>query len=166
MICMPLGLYATYSPIDNYEVYSKLATPYDLVGGKYKKSPFIDYSLGRRIFSTSGDLYKWGLEMLNPTQISKESHQTILTNHLRDINAQISYGYGWVIFDGQGDYRMGNVDLKGNYFIHGGATDGYRSILIVYNEGQYIISLLGNIGDQIDELATIERILKILTLER
>ena len=163
MVCQPLGLDRTYNPVDNYRVYPQLAEPYQWDGNEYVKSPFIDYSIGRRIFSTTEDLYKWGAEVANPTLLSSESNQLILTNHIKDLNQSVSYGYGWAVFDGGGDYQMGRLDIDGNYAIHGGSTDGYRSILVIYEGGEGILSLLTNIGDRFDELETAERILKILT---
>ncbi|MEO9869569.1 serine hydrolase domain-containing protein [Ekhidna sp.] len=165
MICKPLGLVSTFTPVDNYHTYPLLAEAYDYKEGIFLESPFIDYSLGRRIFSTSEDLVKWGIENSNPTLISNESNNWILRNHIGNLNPTISYGYGWVVFDGEGDYRMGKLDVPGNYVIHGGSTDGYRSLLIIYNGGEWIISLLGNIGDQINELKTGDDILKILIKE-
>ena len=163
MICKPLGLKQTYAPLDNYQVYTNVATPYQYKEEEFFESPFIDYSLGRRIFSTTSDLYWWGREMQDPTLISRASQQLMLTNHLPEINSEVSYGYGWVVFDGLGTYRMGKMDVTGNYIIHGGATDGYRALLVVYEEGEWIVSILGNTGRMVDELRTGEQILKILT---
>lgn len=162
MICKPLGLSNTYAPIDNYKIYPRLALPYDLMNGEFQKSPFMDYSLGRRIFSTAEDLNRWGIEMSLPTLISDESHRSIVTNHLTEINSEISYGYGWAVFDGKKDYAMGRMDVDGKYIIHGGETDGYKSLLIVYESGEWIVSLVGNIGDQINELEMGEDLMKIL----
>lgn len=162
MICKPLGLTNTYTPIDNYKIYPRLAVPYDFVNGEFQKSPFIDYSLGRRIFSTADDLIKWGIEMSLPTLISDESHRRIAANHLAEISSEISYGYGWAIFDGKKDYAMGRMNVEGKYIIHGGETDGYKSLLIVYENGEWIVSLVGNIGDQINELEMGEDLMKLL----
>lgn len=162
MICRPLKLENTYAPLNNRIVYDRLAASYQLQEGKYEKSPFIDYSIGRRIFSTTKDLYKWGKEVSAPQLISNESQQKLLTNHIKALNPSISYGYGWAVFDGKGEYEMGKLNIPGEYVIHGGATDGYRSLLIIYNGGEWTIALLGNIGSQFNELETAEKILKIL----
>ena len=109
MICKPLNMDQTYAAKDNYMIYPRLAKAYDQVEGSFQKSPFIDYSLGRRIFSTSADLYKWGKEVANPTLISNESNNVILTNHIGSINPSVSYGYGWAVFDGGGGLPDGEV---------------------------------------------------------
>ena len=163
MICKPLGLSNTYSPMDNYKLYPRLALPYDFVKDEFQRSPFIDYSLGRRIFSTADDLIKWGMEMSEPTLITNNSLQNITTNHLSELSQKISYGYGWVVFDGRKDYAMGRLNVQGPYIIHGGSTDGYKSLLVVYNGGEWIVSLVGNTGDQIDELKMGEDLMKLLT---
>lgn len=162
MICQPLGLSETYAPVDNYTIYPRVALPYENVDGTYQRSAFIDYSLGRRIFSTASDLYKWGKENQSPTLIAEESKKQIQSNHIGSLNPQVSYGYGWVVFDGNGEYKMGRLNLPKKYLIHGGATDGYRSLLLIYNEGEWIVSLTGNIGDQINELKMVEELMNIL----
>lgn len=162
MICKPLNLENTYSPLDNYIQYDRLASSYQMEGETYIKSPFIDYSIGRRIFSTSEDLYAWGLEMINPTLISDTSNQKILTNHTEKIDSSISYGYGWVIFDGKADYKMGKLDVDSTYIIHGGSTDGFRSLLTIYNKGEWIVASLSNTGDQTDHMEITEKILNTL----
>ncbi|NQZ76914.1 MAG: serine hydrolase, partial [Ekhidna sp.] len=163
MICQPLGLSDTYSPKNNYEIYERVAKAYDFRDGRYQKSPFIDYSLGRRIFSTAADMYVWGRELANPSLISEASTSQIFTNHLQSLDPSMSYGYGWVVFDGMGDYRIGKMDIPGNYAVHGGSTDGYRSIMVIYEGGEWILSLVGNIGDQMNELRIAEEILTILS---
>lgn len=162
MICKPLGLNNTYSPANNAALYERIASSYLPVGQEFTKSPFIDYSLGRRIFSTSEDLQKWAREMMEPTLISDDLHASMLSNQIGQLNPDISYGYGWAVFDGKGDYQMGKMDLSGRYILHGGATDGYRSLLTMYEDGEWIISHLSNIGDRVNELQLTEDLLKIL----
>ncbi|WP_462248398.1 serine hydrolase domain-containing protein [Ekhidna sp.] len=163
MICQPLGLSNTYAPLNNDIIYPRLAKSYLKAEGTFVESPFIDYSLGRRIFSTSVDLTKWGQEMVNPTLVSKELVDEMMTNHIKEINPNITYGFGWAVFDGLGDYQMGKLDVKSEYVIHGGATDGYRSLVTIYNNGEWIISHLTNIGEEANELEITEQVLTILT---
>ena len=103
--------------------------------------------------------------MLDPTLISIESRDLILTNHIGELNPEVSYGYGWAIIDSESNARMGRMNVPGNYFIHGGATDGYRSLLTVCKDGEWIVAHLTNIGERANELAITESILNLLINE-
>ncbi|WP_200975044.1 serine hydrolase [Echinicola sp. 20G] len=164
-ICQPLGLENTYSTTSNETIFPELAEAYNWNpdSKSWIKNNFIDLSLGRRIFSTSEDLYKWAKAMNNNQLLSPASLQQMQTNHLAHLTDQIAYGYGWAIFDRKGHYKMGNLDLPQPYIIHGGATEGYKSMLINIDHGTYIVAFLSNVGDQTNEMTLAKKIAHILT---
>lgn len=163
-IIEPLSLKHTFSTVSNTAVFENLveAYNYDSKGDRWNRNQFIDLTIGRRIFSTAYDLYLWGREMSAPSLISKPSNQLMLTNHTKQVNADISYGYGWAVFDGLGSYKMGNLGIDRRYIIHGGSTEGYKSMLVNIENGQYIITFLTNIGDQTNEIDLARKIVHIL----
>ena len=160
-ICKPYQLEHTFSETNNRNIHREIAEGYTYSekDSSYLRNNFIDLTLGRRIFSTSVDLYKWSRLLMSGEFISKESYDLMTTNHLVDIEKDISYGYGFVVFDG-GEYKMGNLGINKNYIIHGGATEGYKSILVNINDGELIIALLSNIGNRTNELKLTETIIK------
>jgi len=162
-ICEPSGLQHTFSETNNRKVHKEVVEGYTFkeTDSIYLKNSYIDLTLGRRIFSTSEDLYKWAKLLMSEEFISKESYKQMTTNHLDGIENEISYGYGFVVFDG-GNYNMGNLGINKNYIIHGGATEGYKSMLVNINDGELIIVLLSNIGDRTNELKLTESLIKII----
>lgn len=163
-ICQPLGLASTYSTVSNEELQPKLAKAYsyDEQRQVWRSNNFIDLTLGRRIFSTVADLNVWAQAMDSDLILSQESIKLMQTNHLSQINPEISYGYGWAVFDGRGEYKMGNLGIDLPYIIHGGATEGYKSMLVNINKGEYIISFLSNVGNRTNEMQLAQKITNIL----
>lgn len=161
-ICKPLKLEHTFSETSNRAIHKNVVDAYTFMNGKWKHNPFIDLTLGRRIFSTSVDLYKWAVAMDDTTFLKRESLEIIKKNHLTGITDQFSYGYGWVVFEEGSEYRMGSLPTEKPYIIHGGSTDGYKSMLININKGEWIIALLSNIGDRTDEMKMAQEITTII----
>ncbi|MGK7395759.1 MAG: serine hydrolase domain-containing protein [Candidatus Cyclobacteriaceae bacterium M3_2C_046] len=160
-ICQPCGMQQTLSPANREEIIPFEALGYQFKNDRYVRNPFIDLSLGRRIYSTVTDLYKYAQCLKNEKLVSAKSLEIMTTNHLKKINPQISYGYGWVVFDGS-DYQMGNLYISPNYIIHGGSTDGFKAMLTILENNEYIVTHLSNIGDQTDELGLTREIFNIL----
>lgn len=150
----PLGLKNTVATSRNEKIIKKLADAYQFneATNQWEETPFIDLSLGRRIFSTASDLNRWALSMSNPGYLSESSLKIIKTNHLKDISNSVSYGYGWVTVNKENKSQFGDLGIEKPYIIHGGSTDGYRSLLISINEGEFVISFLSNVGNRTDEL--------------
>ncbi|MEH0152995.1 serine hydrolase domain-containing protein [Limibacter armeniacum] len=163
-ICQPLELRQTFSTSDNLEVHKHMVEAYNYheLSDSWKRNQFIDLTLGRRIFSTSHDLYLWGKAMSAASLLSPESMKRMHSNYLKEITPDISYGYGWAVFDKKGNYHMGNLGIDQKYIIHGGATEGFRSMLVNIENGQYIIAFLTNIGDQVNEIEITKKIANIL----
>lgn len=161
----PLGLKHTVSTRSNNQIIQHLAKGYnyDEKTGEWFQNPFIDLSLGRRIFSTASDLNRWAQVMDNPGYLNKHSLKLMTSNHLAGISKQISYGYGWVVVDAQNKSEMGNLGIQKPYIIHGGSTNGYKSMLININRGEYVISFLSNVGHRTREMQLAQKIVNILT---
>lgn len=163
-LTVPLGLQNTVSEGINEIVIPKLALAYNYYEptGVWLKNPFIDLSLSRRIFSTPFDLNRWGQVMGNPGWLDKASLKLMKQNHLAKISDEFTYGYGWVIFDEENQSAMGDLGINKPYIIHGGSTDGYKSMLINLNNGEYVISFLSNVGNKTDEIQLARKMIKIL----
>ena len=164
-LTVPLGLNNTVSEGLNERVIPKLAQGYTYQAstGQWLENPFIDLSLSRRIFSTAADLNRWAQVIDNPGWLSEKSLQLMKQNHLAEISEEFTYGYGWVIFDEENKSAMGDLGISKPYIIHGGSTDGYKSMLININNGEYVISFLSNVGNQTNEMQLAQKIVKILT---
>lgn len=162
----PLGLKNTVAESRNERIILKLASAYNYQEDtkEWHENPFIDLSLGRRIFSTAADLQRWAMMMDNPGYLSEQSLELMQCNHLEGISENVSYGYGWVVFDSENKTQMGNLQIEKPYIIHGGSTDGYKAMLININEGEYIISFLSNVGNRTQEMQMAQDILKLLNL--
>lgn len=160
----PLGLHNTVSVELNEQTISKLAKAYNYQAAtdQWLENPFIDLSLGRRIFSTAADLNRWAQAMDNPGWLSKSSLQMMKQNHLTGISEAASYGYGWVVYDEENKGEMGNLGIDKPYIIHGGSTDGYKAMLININQGEYVLSFLSNVGDRTNEMQLAQKISEIL----
>ncbi|MEO1655051.1 MAG: serine hydrolase domain-containing protein, partial [Bacteroidota bacterium] len=163
-ITRPLSMDRTFSPISNETVFKQVAEGYNYEKktDSWKRNQFIDMSSGRRIFSTAFDLYLWAKALDSPGILSEKSRDLMFRNHTKAINPDISYGYGWAVHDGQKSYRMGNLGIDRKYIIHGGSTEGFKSMLINIEQGQYIISFLANTGDQTNEIRLAQQIVAIL----
>lgn len=160
----PLGLTNTVSQSKNEIVIPQLAEAYNYQEstGQWNKNPFIDLSLGRRIFSTAADLNRWAQVMDNPGYLSTASLELMRQNHLAQISKSMSYGYGWVVFDKDNRGEMGDLGISRPYIIHGGSTDGYKAMLININSGEYVISFLSNVGNLTQEMQLAQKIINIL----
>ncbi|WP_296705817.1 serine hydrolase [Algoriphagus sp.] len=163
-LAIPLGLKNTVSEGFNETVIPKLAQAYTYqeATNQWMETPFIDLSLSRRIFSTASDLNRWAQVMDNPGWLTENSLKLMKQNHQARISKSISYGYGWVIFDEENKSEMGDLGIEKPYIIHGGSTDGYKSMLININSGEYVISFLSNVGDKTNEMQLAQKIIEIL----
>ncbi len=165
-ICSPLGLKHTFAGLDNREIFPQLVEAYNRSDPdddkSWKRNEFIDLTLGRRIFSTSEDLALWAIALQNGSLLSPEMQEVMFSNQVKEVNPDISYGYGWAVFDGKKAYRMGNLGIDKQYIIHGGATEGFKSMLIRINQGEWTLAFLSNVGEQTRELALAQKIVHIL----
>lgn len=163
-VTLPLGLNHTLSTTNNNHIIPQLALPYawNEQEKQWFQTPYIDWSMSRRIFSTASDLALWAQAFNTPGYLSKESLQAITTNSLQSLSTTVSYGYGWVVVDDENTSEMGKLDTPWHYIIHGGNTDGYQSLLVNLDQGKYVISLLSNTGSTQNEIEIANGILQIL----
>lgn len=166
-ICTPIGLQHTLSTTENEAIISKLAEGYnfDDTSQKWFRNKFIDRTLGRRIFASALDLFRWGQAIANQALLSEESIKKITTNHLVEISNEVSYGYGWVISQPGDILQIGNLNIDLPYIIHGGSTEGYKSMLAIINDGEYIIAVTANSGDKTHEMQLTQKIVNLLPFE-
>jgi CubicO group peptidase (beta-lactamase class C family) len=164
-ICGPLRMADTFSELSNQVVHERIAEPYDKVKGKWERNTFIDLALGRRIFSTTDDLYIWGRALADSSFLGERAYRLLSTNHVGSIDTTASYGYGIGVFEGV-KHARGDLYLNRRYLIHGGFTDGYKAMFVVMqgDEG-YIFTMLANTGTQIDEYEFARKVMKILVDE-
>jgi CubicO group peptidase (beta-lactamase class C family) len=160
-ICEPLNLANTYSSTLNEEVHKQLAKGYSYQDYEWRVNAFIDLTLGRRIFSTSRDLFRWGQAISKGELWTSEMAESMTTNHLSGLNENLSYGYGLVVHDG-GNYGMGNLDIQNQYLIHGGKTEGYKAMLVIEKNGEFILSFLSNVGDNTNEMEITKTLVKTI----
>ncbi len=160
-ITKPLGLRHTFSTTSNREVFQNVAEGYNYLPGtnKWIRNDFIDLTLGRRIFSSARDLFKWGQAMSNTSLLSTASMDLMHTNHLRLLSDSVSYGYGWVVFGPEEHFHMGDLGIKAPYIIHGGETGGYKAMLVNVDSGRLIVSLLANTGSRTEEMTLTHKII-------
>ena len=163
-LCKPLGLKNTFSSADNEAIKPRLAEAYnyDAATNSWKKNNFIDLTMGRRIFSTAQDLHLWAKSIGNEQLLASDLWKKMTTNHISHLSEELSYGYGWVVHPNKSQVKMGHMPTELPFIIHGGSTEGYKSMLININEGQYIISFLSNVGDQTNEIKLAQQIIQIL----
>lgn len=165
-VTLPLGLKNTISSIDNHYIVEHLALPYtwNKTKNQWNQTPYIDWSMSRRIFSTASDLSLWAQAFNAPGYLSKESLEAITTNSIQSVSSTISYGYGWVVVNDENTSEMGKINCQQPYIIHGGSTDGYKSLLVNIDQGNYIISLLSNTGSTAHEIEIVNTLLNQLQI--
>lgn len=163
-IVKPLKLKNTFASSLNEAVKPNLVSGYnyDPDRSTWLTNDFIDLTLGRRIFSTAEDLALWTESIGQSGILSQSSWDAMLTNHVATLNQELSYGYGWVIHDQKGSYRMGKLPTTKPYFIHGGNTGGYKAITVNMNNGDWVFSALSNIGDRFDEMGFATKITTLI----
>lgn len=81
-------------------------------------------------FSTVKDLYKFALALLSGKYVSKESLETMWTDHFK-----ANYGYGFNVAEGPAGKVVG----------HGGGFAGINSKLDIYLDSGYIVAVMSNI---------------------
>lgn len=164
-ISLPLGLQNTYSSTSNEEVIDNLAIGYiyDQESNNWLNNDFIDLTLGRRIFSNAHDLNLFAQALLTNKLLADRSFKQLTSNHLKNITDQMAYGYGIVPYGAGDDYRMGDLGIGLPYLIHGGNTEGFRSMLVIINKGEWIITLTGNSGNRLNEMEITKKLANLIT---
>jgi CubicO group peptidase (beta-lactamase class C family) len=154
----PFAMANTLNSVDNDEMIENLTIGYNYEKetGKWIPNDYIDLSLGRRVFCTVPDLFKWGQIQSGLRNELPDLH----VNHIADISNKISYGYGWVVYDNGDAYMMGDLEIDKPYIIHGGSTEGYKSILVNINNGELVVAIMANSGSRTNETELLKKIVK------
>lgn len=148
-IATPLKMKYIWAPLNRRQSIPMMAEAYEYDSGSqsYLANDFIDLSLGRRIYASAPVLMQW-LEARGGADLLPDSLASLVfQNHVGAINPEISYAYGWVSFEENASYQMGNLDIDQPYFIHGGSTGGFQSLAVSVNEGETQLIVLANHGD-------------------
>jgi CubicO group peptidase (beta-lactamase class C family) len=138
----PLGM--THSGFDfiNLRDTAKTAGYVTIAPGKYTPNiqwdSTVTYATGG-IYSTAGDLYKWGKAIANKQVLSPASWQQTFTPGLD------KYGFGWWI----------NSLYNRKYIYHSGGLPGFMSYLVYFPDDDVTIIMLTNFGNYGDSLALI-----------
>ena len=107
--------------------YRKLDDSEHIIAQRWDST--ITYAAGG-IFSTTGDMYKWGKAVANKEILSADSWKAAFTPYLE------RYGYGWYI-----DSFYGK-----KYVMHSGGLPGFIAHLCYYPDEDVTIILLNNEG--------------------
>lgn len=140
MIFKPLGMSQSGFDFINLPAQSR-AFGYDtLTADYYSPYPHPDstviYSAGA-IYSTTGDMYKWGRAVASKQLLSANSWKQAFTPKLN------KYGYGWMLSSYLGKQRVG----------HDGGYPGFMSTFVYYPDDDITIILLKNSGNYHESLS-------------
>jgi CubicO group peptidase (beta-lactamase class C family) len=141
----------------NLEIIRKRAYGYNHFALDVQNANYIDMSVpfsAGALYSTVEDLYKWDQALYADKILSKENIQKLFGKYIPAFG--MHYGYGWAvgkISDGHGD--------SVNVVAHGGAVNGFNSLIERYTDDKNLIVLLNNTGatDLQDIANHIEKIL-------
>ena len=153
MIFKPLGMAQSGFDFINLPAQSR-AFGYDtLTADYYSPYPHPDstviYSAGG-IYSTTGDMYKWGKAVASKQLLSADSWKQAFAPKLNQ------YGYGW---------QMGNYFGK-QYVGHDGGYPGFMSTFVYYPDDDITIILLRNSGNYHESLAPVVMALTAVLVQK
>ncbi len=96
---------------------------------------------GGGLYSTTEDIYRWNLSILNNEILSKQSTDLMFTKHIKadDVNG---YGYGIIVAYGE----IGNK-IRRKYY-HPGGGSGVQSFNTIYPDDAIQVILLSNTEDK------------------
>jgi CubicO group peptidase (beta-lactamase class C family) len=153
----PLGM--TNSGYDhNLEIIPKRAYGYNNFALDIQNANYIDMSVpfsAGAIYSTVEDLYKWDQALYTDKILSKENIKKLFGKYISAFGGMY-YGYGWAVTKISG----GHGDSV-NVVAHGGAVNGFNSLIERCTDDKNLIVLLNNTGatDLQDIAKHIEKIL-------
>jgi CubicO group peptidase (beta-lactamase class C family) len=137
-ILIPLGLNSTgYDHSE--EVIEKRASGYEKRGRGYANASFIDMSLpysAGSLYSTVEDLCLWDQALYTEKLLSNENKAKMFTPFLN------RYAYGWVVARAP----LGSTTETVGVIQHGGAINGFNSIIYRVPDDRNLVILLNNTG--------------------
>ncbi len=129
-IFKPLGMSNTF-------VYTKANTAAGLVRGYRADRQPTDYNLLTKgdggMYSSLHDLLLWSDGFIQQTLIPEKQHTTLVRNPAT-VNADLSYGYGWLLS------RWRDITL----FSHGGSLVGFHNSILIVPDQKFTIIILSN----------------------
>jgi CubicO group peptidase (beta-lactamase class C family) len=166
----PLGMNNTTTSITQFTAQTNLATPHQEIEGKVTPIPWRNWDNAAPaggVNSSVSDVAKWMLLQLgtpgsfdNKTLISdaqmREMHRPqIISQRANPYDTQASYGFGWNIFDYNGERIL----------THGGATDGFSTSLYMLPNQNLGIVVITNSFSLLREAAVYTLIDSFLNLD-
>ena len=137
-ILKPLGM--TNSGYDNYSpLLQKRASGYQKTPDGFVNAAYLDMSIpyaAGSIYSTVEDLFKWDQSLQEDKILSAESKKLMFTPGLGN------YGYGIRI----SDQPIGKTDQKTKIIGHGGAINGFNSLITRAVEKRQTVIILDNVN--------------------
>jgi CubicO group peptidase (beta-lactamase class C family) len=127
----------------NLEIIPQRAYGYNRFALEVQNANYIDmtvpFSAGA-LYSTVEDLYKWDQALYTDKILSNENVRKLFGKYIPAFGG-MDYGYGWAvtkISDGHGD--------SVNVVAHGGAVNGFNSLIERFTDDKNLIVLLNNTG--------------------
>ncbi len=137
-ILKPLGM--TNSGYDNHSpLLQKRASGYQKTPDGFVNAAYLDMSIpyaAGSIYSTVEDLFKWEQSLQEDKILSADSRKRMFTPGLGN------YGYGIRI----SDQPVGKTDQKIKTIGHGGAINGFNSLMLRAVEKQQTVIILDNVN--------------------
>jgi CubicO group peptidase (beta-lactamase class C family) len=119
------------------------ASGYEKNGRSYVNASFLDMSIpyaAGALYSTVEDLYLWDQALYSNQLLRKENMDLLFTKHIRAGGEY--YGYGWFI----GEMHMGRTREQLQTISHGGAINGFNTLITRIPSDKSLIVLLNNTG--------------------
>jgi CubicO group peptidase (beta-lactamase class C family) len=126
------------------DIIPKRASGYNKSGTDYFNAAYIDMSVpfsAGALYSTVEDLYLWDQALYTDKLLSKKYMDKIFTPYSKPPFAD-SYGYGW----GISKKHISNINDSLNINLHGGAINGFNTIIERITNNKDLIVLLNNTG--------------------
>ncbi|MGA9291696.1 MAG: serine hydrolase [Ignavibacteriaceae bacterium] len=126
------------------DIIFKRASGYNKSGTDFFNAAYIDMSVpfsAGSIYSTVEDLYLWDQALYTSKLLSEKYMKEIFTSYIKPGFAD-GYGYGWELSKKHFD----NIKDSLNIVYHGGAINGFNSIIERITNDKDLIVLLNNTG--------------------
>jgi CubicO group peptidase (beta-lactamase class C family) len=114
-----------------------LATGYTGFYTQWEKAPYIDMTIpdaAGGFYSTSEDLYRWDQALYTEQLVSQELLHLMFTPHVKILDSDLSYGYGWVVGE------MNNHQAVA----HSGRIEGFATDIKRYPADKATVIVLSN----------------------
>ncbi len=135
-IFAPLGMGA--SVISEADIVPKRAAGYERIDGKLQNQRWVAPSLNRTadgtIHLSARDLARWDMALAGETVLDARMKQASWTPPRLKDGSTSSYGYGWYV-----GVQQGHRTIQ-----HGGAWQGFKSVILRYPDDRLSVIVLAN----------------------